>query len=202
MPHYYHFNQLCILLRFTDEQISTLSQNLTYDACPKPNLHNALTILYNHKITKTLAPEIASACVDSVISEFKHPEDLALIICEFATAEVFSTINKTHTHLTRIASYPNKKGLHVALTWLNSLGLPNEMIQYYFLPDGNIQVPNYRHVIFKQIETCLRMIIQADTKHVNAVTSLVTLLKHAYSLPYDNHIKFIHTIELLHNRVN
>jgi len=188
------FNKLCILLDFTKEQAITLVDNITYPEWPINNTYNALHILHQYKITERLTPDISSACLDSVISEDAHPEDSALIICEFATAGVLSTIEKTHARLTAIEHYPNKKELHVALTWLNSLGLPNELIQYYFLSETTL-LPKYGPVVFEQISACLKRIITTkNSTLLDTVSSLTKLLKHAYVLPYDQHVKLIHMV--------
>ena len=191
------FEKLYFLLNFTDAQRKTSSQTLCQAFDPN-EYYDALKIFYSAEIVKTYAPEIASACIDAIITEDEHPKAIVLIICELATAEIFSTREQTQTHLTKIKNSPKKEEFHVALSWLNILGLPNEMIQYYFLPD-HIEEPNDRPAIIRQIGACFSILASADSRQCLAVTSLVKLLEHAYSLPYDEHIHLLKKVFLHHN---
>jgi hypothetical protein len=192
MSNFFNFEQLYFLLKFTDAQKETCSQTLSqaFDAC---EYHDALKILYCAGVVKTHAPDIASACIDAVITEPTMPKEIALIICELATVNIFSTLERTHIHLTRIKDCPKKSALHVAFSWLNTLGLPDETIHHYYLPDTPHH-PNYEHPVFDQIDDCLRMIITADYYDLATITLLTQLLKTACSLPYDTHIELINKI--------
>jgi len=190
MPSIFNFEQLVTRLNFNTEQLNTLSQRIRFT--PKEYYH-ALNTLINANIVETLTPEIVSACVDTVITENESPEYMALIISELAAIEALSTLERTQIYLTNIKNAPQKAELHAALSWLNILGLPNEMIQHYFLSD-HIEESNYKPAIIRQIAACFSMLASAGSKQLRAMTSLVKLLKHAYSLPYDDHIQLIHKV--------
>lgn len=192
MPYFLDFEQLYFFLNFTQEQREICTRRLYYYV----NLnkyYDALKIIYFAEIAKKYTPEIASVCIDLVINEHKEPLNIALIIDELVSMNIFSTLEETQFYLRQIKNYPKKEALHLALSWLNTLGLPNEILHLYFLPNIT-SPPKHGSCVFKQINACYRTILTADFETFDTLTSLVKLLKNTNTLLYTDHIKFIHKI--------